>query len=117
MTSASPEAMLHLAHLHVLSLAGFASTSQAASMHLSAVTERYFRLIATSCMERAAHAGRSKVAAADVVSALDDLGYGLDELEDWMGEEERNARFEGGGMDELEGRSCFTRSVYVVGLG
>ncbi|WWD08067.1 hypothetical protein V865_006177 [Kwoniella europaea PYCC6329] len=83
MTAPTPEAVLHLATLHTLAQAGFASTSQAASLTLSTVIPKYLKVLATACVERATLAGRGKVAAIDVVDALDDMGVNVDELIDW----------------------------------
>ncbi|OCF59205.1 hypothetical protein L486_03707 [Kwoniella mangroviensis CBS 10435] len=83
MSAPTPEAVLHLATLHTLAQAGFASTSQAASLTLSTVIPKHLKVLATACVERATLAGRGKVAAIDVVDALDDLGVNVDELIDW----------------------------------
>ena len=84
MTAPSPDAVLHLAALHTLAATGFASTSRAASLTLSVTLARYLRLVATTCAERAALAGRHKVAAIDVVQALEELGVGgIGELHEW----------------------------------
>ncbi|GFZ49029.1 hypothetical protein JCM24511_06779 [Saitozyma sp. JCM 24511] len=84
MASASPEAILHLATLHLLAQAGFASTSRAASLTLSTATEKYLRLVASACTERAGLAGRNKVAAGDVLATLEDLGEGVESLWEWV---------------------------------
>ncbi|WWD21986.1 hypothetical protein CI109_106474 [Kwoniella shandongensis] len=97
----SPDAVLHLAALHTLAATGFASTSQAASMTLSSVMAKYLRLVATACVERASLAGRSKVAAVDVVDALDELGVQVGELYDWA-VEEGQVSFEKDGLGGLE---------------
>ncbi|WVQ97723.1 hypothetical protein IAU59_004837 [Kwoniella sp. CBS 9459] len=104
--SASPAAVLHLAALHTLAATGFASTSSAASLTLSSVLEKYLKLVATACVERANSAGRNKVAAVDIVTALDDLGVRVGELVDWAEEvdEGRSAGHLGkdglGGLEE-----------------
>ncbi|WVF70169.1 hypothetical protein IAT40_004957 [Kwoniella sp. CBS 6097] len=85
-SAASPAAVLHLAALHTLAATGFASTSSAASLTLSSVLEKYLKLVATTCVERANSAGRNKVAAVDIVTALDDLGVRVGELADWAEE-------------------------------
>ncbi|WWC59090.1 uncharacterized protein I303_101638 [Kwoniella dejecticola CBS 10117] len=87
MSAPSPDAVLHLAALHTLAHAGFASTSRAASVTLSTVLAKYLKLVATTCVERASLAGRGKVAAIDVVDALDDLGINVDELIDWSSDQ------------------------------
>lgn len=103
--AASPEAILHLAALHTLSQAGFASTSRAASVTLSGVLARYLTLVATTCSEHATLAGRSKVAAVDVVNALEDLGVGgVAELQEWTADLDKQVTFTGGKTDELAGR-------------
>lgn len=107
MASASPEAILHLATLHLLAQAGFASTSRAASLTLSTATEKYLRLVASACTERAGLAGRNKVAAGDVLATLEDLGEGVESLWEWV-VDQPVVRFEGGtgGLQERldEGR-------------
>ncbi|KAK8846677.1 hypothetical protein IAR55_005764 [Kwoniella newhampshirensis] len=97
----SPDAVLHLAALHTLAATGFASTSQAASMTLSSVMAKYLRLVSTACVERASLAGRSKVAAVDVVDALDELGVQVGELYDWA-QGEGQVSFEKEGLVGLE---------------
>lgn len=84
MSAPSPDAVLHLAALHTLAATGFASTSRAASVTLSSTLARYLRLVAVTCTERASLAGRNKVAAIDVIQALDELGVGgVAELHEW----------------------------------
>ncbi|OCF37766.1 hypothetical protein I316_00893 [Kwoniella heveanensis BCC8398] len=114
--SPSPAAVLHLAALHTLAATGFASTSSAASLTLSSVLEKYLKLVATTCVERANSAGRNKVAAVDIVAALDDLGVRVGELVDWAEEvdEGRNAGHLGkDGLGGLEGEAilCFDHMV------
>jgi histone H3/H4 len=109
--SASPDAILHLAALHALSAAGFASTSRAASTTLSGVLGRYLQLVGGACAERAALAGRAKVSAADVVEALEGLGVGgVEEVMEWS-LDEREVVFEGGGLEELDGEFNEKRGV------
>lgn len=105
--SASPDAVLHLAALHTLSQAGFASTSRAASLTLSSALARYLRVVAQTCMDHAALAGRSKVVGLDVVQALEELGVGgLGDLEEWTSGLEKEVCFAGIG-DGLDGTfSC-----------
>lgn len=101
--AASPDAVLHLAALHTLAHAGFASTSRAASLHLSTILSRYLRLVAAECTDRAALAGRSKVAATDVVGTLEDLGVGgIGELQEWTVNLDKEVSFVGTKMEELE---------------
>lgn len=101
---AAPDAVLHLAALHALASAGFASTSSAASLTLTDVVARYLRLLATTSVEKAALAGRSKVAAVDVVQTLEDLGVGsVGELQEWALDLESEVVFAGAGMDQLAG--------------
>ena len=103
---ASPDAVLHLAALHALARAGFASASRAASLTLSAVLARYLAVLARSCTERAALAGRSKVAAVDVVDTLDALGLdGVGQVLEWTAGREEEVLV-GARMDELAGRSA-----------
>ncbi|WRT65125.1 uncharacterized protein IL334_002067 [Kwoniella shivajii] len=87
MASPSPDAVLHLAALHTLSQTGFASTSKAASLTLSTALAKYLKVVANACVERASLAGRGKVAAIDVVDALDDLGVRIGELIDYAGDQ------------------------------
>ncbi|ORY25370.1 hypothetical protein BCR39DRAFT_499331 [Naematelia encephala] len=94
---ASPDAILHLAALHTLAQAGFASTSRAASLTLSDALARYLRIVAQACADRAALAGRTKVAAVDVVAALEELGVsGVSELHEWTAGLDKEVVFEGG---------------------
>ncbi|WVW78833.1 hypothetical protein I302_100796 [Kwoniella bestiolae CBS 10118] len=101
MSAPTPEAVIHLATLHTLAQAGFASTSKAASITLSTVIPKYLKVLATACVERASLAGRGKVAAIDVVDALDDLGIHVDELIDW-GSEQNGDYFDDASMGNLQ---------------
>lgn len=84
MSAPAPDAVLHLAALHTLAQTGFASTSRAASLTLSATLSRYLQLVAATCAERASLAGRSKVVAIDVLQGLEELGVGgVGELHEW----------------------------------
>jgi hypothetical protein len=74
--SPSPQAILHLISLHHLAQAGFASTSQAASLTLGSTLEHYLLLVARSSAERASIAGRSKVGVRDLARTLEELGVG-----------------------------------------
>lgn len=99
----SPDAVLHLAALHTLAQTGFASTSQAASLTLSTTMARYLRLVATTCSERAAQAGRSKVAGIDVVQALEDLGVGgVSDLHEWTVGLEKEVSLTAPGLEGLQ---------------
>lgn len=106
MAAPSPDALLHLATLHLLSQAGFASTSRAASLTLSSVVGEYFKLVARASVDRALFAGRSKPGAYDVVESLEELGYGfrLDDLYSYGLDSGRHA-FEGEGLGKLAGIS------------
>jgi histone H3/H4 len=105
MSLPSPDALLHLATLHLLSQAGFASTSQAASLSLTSVVGEYFKLVARSTVDRALHAGRAKPGIYDVVGSLEDLGYGM-RLEDLYeyGLESGRDTLEGEGLEKLAGK-------------
>ena len=99
----SPDAVLHLAALHVLAATGFASTSRAASLTLSSTLAQYFRVVATACTDRAVLSGRSKVAAVDIVQALEDLGVGgVRELYDWTIELDQDVSFRDAGLSGLQ---------------
>lgn len=102
--SPSPDALLHLATLHILSTAGFPSTSRAASLTLSSIAAKYLRTVAQACTEQAALAGRSKVGAGDVVEVLEELGQGVGELESWWLSRKEEASF-AGGFEDLGGMS------------
>ncbi|TYJ54409.1 hypothetical protein B9479_004919 [Cryptococcus floricola] len=97
----APDAVLHLAALHALAAAGFASTSSAASTTLSAVTARYLRTVAAACVERAHLAGRGKASALDVAEALEDLGIHVGELSEWA-QGQRQVVLESAGLSGLE---------------
>ncbi|WVQ76743.1 hypothetical protein IAR50_006417 [Cryptococcus sp. DSM 104548] len=99
--SPAPDAVLHLAALHTLAAAGFASTSRAASMTLSAVMARYLRMVASACVERANLAGRGKASALDVAEALEDLGIRVGELSEWA-QGQRQVVLENDGLSGLE---------------
>jgi histone H3/H4 len=104
--SPSPEAVLHLITLHHLAQAGFASTSQAASLTLTSALEQYILLLARTSAERANVAGRNKVGVKDLVRALDDLGVdGVEEVHEFtvgLGKEVEFVGF-GNGLKERVG--------------
>lgn len=102
MSAPSPDAVLHLAALHTLAATGFASTSRAASVTLSSTLARYLRLVAVTCTERASLAGRSKVAAIDVLQALEELGVGgVGELHEWTAELDQEVCLSAPGLGAL----------------
>jgi len=100
----SPDALLHLATLHLLSQAGFASTSQAASLTLSSVVSEYFKLVARSTVDHALLAGRAKPGVYDVVASLEELGYGssLEDLYEYGLGSGRDT-LQGEGLEKLAG--------------
>jgi len=100
----SPDALLHLATLHLLSQAGFASTSQAASLTLSSVVSEYFKLVARSTVDHALLAGRAKPGVYDVVASLEELGYGssLEDLYEY-GLSSGRDMLQGEGLEKLAG--------------
>jgi hypothetical protein len=106
MSIPSPDALLHLAILHLLSQAGFASTSKAASLSLTAVVGEYFKLVARSSVDRALLAGRAKPGVYDVVGSLEELGYGssLEDLYDY-GLASGKHTLQGEGLEKLAGMS------------
>lgn len=110
MSVPSPDAILHLATLHLLSQAGFASTSQAAGLSLTSVVAQYFKLIAKSSIDRAILAGRNKPGALDVVESLKELGhgFGLEELHEY-GLDHAGEMLEGDGLDLLGGELLGSR--------
>lgn len=114
MSVPSPDAILHLATLHLLSQAGFASTSQAASLSLTSVVAQYFKLIARSSIDRALLAGRNKPGALDVVESLKDLGYGfgLDELYE-HGLDHSGSTLEGDGLALLSGEFTLLEGKFI----
>lgn len=109
----APDAVLHLAALHALAAAGFASTSRAASITLSTAMAHYLRLVAATCVERANLAGRSKVAALDVAEALEALGVRVGELSEWA-EEQGEVVFDKGPLSGLDGEYLSIALSYVL---
>jgi hypothetical protein len=111
----SPDALLHLATLHLLSQAGFASTSKAASLTLSSVAGEYFKLVARSTVDHALLAGRAKPGVYDVVASLEELGYGssLEDLYEYGLDSGRDT-LQGEGLEKLAGM-CFGTSDRGVG--
>ena len=101
----TPDAILHLATLHLLSQAGFASTSKAASLTLSSVVAQYFKTVARACVDHANLAGRSKPGAYDVVESLKELGFGfgLDELYEYGLDNRGGVVFQGEALEQLSG--------------
>ncbi|KAJ6600781.1 hypothetical protein B0H10DRAFT_2441043 [Mycena sp. CBHHK59/15] len=76
-----------------LHVAGFARSSAHASAVLTDLLARYISLLATTAAKYAQHAGRTTVTPTDALSALDDLGVGVQDLIDYMPEAKELARY------------------------
>jgi len=65
----------------------FSRSSSQASQVLTDLLSRYLTLLTTSCAKYAEHAGRLSLSIRDAVSALDELGVGVDELNEYCATE------------------------------
>ncbi|TFY52554.1 hypothetical protein EVJ58_g9951 [Rhodofomes roseus] len=68
----------------------FARSSSQASAVLTDVLHRYLELLTTTCAKYAEHAGRLSLTIRDAASALDELGLGVDELQEYAAVEGRD---------------------------
>jgi hypothetical protein len=116
-TSPSPQAVLHLITLHHLAQAGFASTSQAASLTLTSALEHYLQLVARTSAEKACLAGRSKPGVRDLARALEDLGVGtVEDVQEFAVGLKEQVEFVGLGT-ELKNEGLDGRDVEGLNLG
>lgn len=75
--------LIETAALRTLHAHSFSRASATASHTLSDLLARYLALLAAECAKYAHHAGRSSLSIYDALSALDDLGVGMNELTDF----------------------------------
>lgn len=83
--------LLHHSSLRILHATSFSKTSSTASLVFADVISRYLALLAQTTASYASAAGRSKPSAFDVAAALEEMGFGLDQLREWA--------CEGGGVE------------------
>ncbi|KAH9921105.1 uncharacterized protein B0H18DRAFT_1021908 [Fomitopsis serialis] len=94
----------------------FARSSTQASGVLTDVLHRYLELLTTSCAKYAEHAGRLSLTLRDAVSALDELGLEVDELQEYAAGEGRDmARYAVHSQRRIEDLAEFKASL-AVGL-
>ncbi|KAJ6524477.1 hypothetical protein B0H19DRAFT_1199972 [Mycena capillaripes] len=73
--------------------AAFSRSSTHASAVLTDLLARYISLLASSAAKYAQHAGRTTVTSTDALEALDDLGFGLQDLIDYVPEAKELSRY------------------------
>ncbi|KAJ7222465.1 hypothetical protein GGX14DRAFT_388267 [Mycena pura] len=73
--------------------AAFSRASTHASAVLTDLLVRYISLLASTSAKYAQHAGRTTVASADALEALDELGFGLQDLIDYVPEAKELSRY------------------------
>ncbi|KAJ7802183.1 hypothetical protein B0H14DRAFT_3781348 [Mycena olivaceomarginata] len=87
-----------------LHAAGFSRSSTHASAVLTDLLARYMQLLANTAAKYAQHAGRTTLTTTDALEALDDLGFGLQDLIDYVPEAKdlsRYAIYSGRRVEEL----------------
>ncbi|KAJ7670527.1 hypothetical protein B0H17DRAFT_1141756 [Mycena rosella] len=73
--------------------AGFSRSSSHASAVLTDLLARYISLLASTAAKYSQHAGRTTVTCTDALEALDDLGFGLQDLVDYVPEAKDLSRY------------------------
>ncbi|KAJ6463331.1 hypothetical protein C8R45DRAFT_1176831 [Mycena sanguinolenta] len=76
-----------------LHAAGFSRCSGHASAVLTDLLARYIQLLASTAARYAEHAGRTTLTSTDALEALDDLGFGLQDLIDYIPEAKDLSRY------------------------
>jgi histone H3/H4 len=71
---------------------GFSRSSSQASLVLNDLLSRYLTLLTSTCAKYAQHAGRTGLTLRDALSALDELGAGVDELGEYASGEGHELR-------------------------
>ncbi|KAF7326918.1 BTP domain-containing protein [Mycena venus] len=85
--------LLEAATHRSLHAAAFARSSTHASAVLTDLLARYIQLLASTSAKYAQHAGRTTVTTTDALEALDDLGFGLHDLIDYVPEARELSRY------------------------
>lgn len=65
---------------------GFSRSSSQASLVLTDLLSRYLTLLSTTCAKYAQHAGRTSLSIRDAIGALEELGVGANELNEYYSE-------------------------------
>ncbi|KAF8172854.1 hypothetical protein K438DRAFT_1611370 [Mycena galopus ATCC 62051] len=76
-----------------LHAASFSRSSTHASQVLTDLLARYIQLLASTAAKYAQHAGRTTVTSTDALEALDELGFGLQDLIDYVPEAKDLSRY------------------------
>lgn len=82
--------MLESITFETLHAHNFTRSSSQATLVLTDLLSRYLTLLSAGCAKYAEHAGRLKLTVRDAVSALDELGVGVDELNEYCASEARD---------------------------
>ncbi|CCM03224.1 uncharacterized protein FIBRA_05349 [Fibroporia radiculosa] len=90
----------------------FSRSSTQATLVLTDLLSRYLALLTTTCAKYAEHAGRLSLSLRDAVSALDELGVGVDELSEYCAVEGRDlARYNTRSARRVEDLNEFKASL------
>lgn len=134
--SALPAHLLHLITLHTLSCVpalksrtlelsltlllvlsptcsqeGFHSSHSNASTALADVLGRYISLLASKSGDYAAASGRTSFGVLDAIEALDELGLGMDDLDEFATDSRGRGTI--GATAQLKGERAYTLTVFV----
>ncbi|KAK7029773.1 BTP domain-containing protein [Favolaschia claudopus] len=108
--------LLEAATHRSLHATGFSRSSSHANAVLTDLLARYIQLLASSAAKYAQHAGRTTVTSTDALEALDDLGFTLQDLAEYVPEAKelsRYALYSGRRVEELaEFKAHLGRNVH-----
>ncbi|TFK37668.1 hypothetical protein BDQ12DRAFT_652775 [Crucibulum laeve] len=79
--------LLECATQRTLHAHAFSRSSSQASLVLTDLLSRYLSLLTSTCAKYAQHAGRTELSIHDAIGALDELGVGVDELNEYCATE------------------------------
>ncbi len=90
---AGAKKLLESVTIEALHAHSFSRSSTQATQVLTDLLSRYLTLLTTTCAKYAEHAGRLRLTARDAVSALGELGVGVEELSEYCAEGRETARY------------------------
>ncbi|EKM52593.1 uncharacterized protein PHACADRAFT_261116 [Phanerochaete carnosa HHB-10118-sp] len=113
---AGAKKLLETATIEALHAHHFSKSSTQATNVLTDLLSRYLQVLASTCAKYAEHAGRLRLTARDAVCALDELGVGVEELNEYCATEGKEmARYAIHTARRLEDLNEF-RAALSVGL-
>ena len=86
---AGAKKLLETVTIETLHANNFSRASTQATQVLTDLLSKYLLLLSATCAKYAEHAGRLRLTAQDTVSALDELGLGVEELSEYCAGEGR----------------------------